>query len=166
LFISRHPEIERFVPLMRLAQIQYYIADRLDYREHKAAEAKPYWDNVKKYAQESLDLAKKFPDDPEYGTAVYNDHMVLGLAAMHDGKRKLAVEQMLAAAEAPSTETLAYTHQMSTFRLPAWLLKDGERESVVRFLNRFAKTNLSGTPMLLESAKSISAGQKPSWYMY
>jgi hypothetical protein len=164
--VSQLPEKERSLALWQLAEMQYNSADRLEYREHNAAAAKPYWDDVKKDAQESLDLAKRFPDNPEYGTAFYNDHMVLGLAAMHDGKHKLAVEQMLAAAEAPSTETLAYTHQMSTFRLPAWLLKDGERESVVRFLNRFAKTNLSGRPMLLDSAAAISAGQKPSWYMY
>jgi hypothetical protein len=164
--IAQLPENQRFLALSQLAESQYHRADTLEYRKHNAAAAKPYWDDVRKYAQESLDFAKKFPSDADYGTAFYNDHMLLGLAAMHDGNRKLAIQDMLTAAEAPSTEALAYSHQMVTYRLPAWLLKDGEREPVIRFINRFAKTNVAGSWMLRESATAIQAGQKPSWYFY
>jgi hypothetical protein len=124
------------------------------------------WDAARQHAQRALRQAAKLPKDPDYGTAIYQANMVLGMLAMRDGDRKAAVEYMLEASGAPPTEELAYAMQKFTFLLPGWLLKDGERESVVQFLERFAKTCVAGRKDLLDSAELIRRGQKPIWYPF
>ncbi len=164
--ISQLPDAKRFLALSELAEGEYFRADNAQYRGHNPSAAKPYWERSKRYAQESLSLAEKCKTDPEYGTALFTAHTVLGMAAMHDADRKAATQHLLAAGEAPSTETLAYSHQMGTHKLPTWLLKDGEREPVIRFLERFAQTDILERQSLLGAAAQIRAGQKPFWYPY
>src|SRR5262249_52829928 len=141
-------------------------ANDLEYQQHNAAKAKPYWANTRKYSEASLDLAKKFRSSPDYGTAIFTAHMALGLEAMHDGRRNDAAKHLLAAGEAQETEELQYPQQFTRYKLPAWLLKAGVREPVVRFLERFAQTNIANRQALLDAAAEIRAGQKPLWYRY
>ena len=90
--------------------------------------------------------------------------MVLGMIAMREGHRRTAVAYLLAASHAPRNEELAYSMGAFTFALPAWLLKDGEKKTVIEFLERFAETDVSEKSYLLESAKLIRNGKKPLWY--
>lgn len=90
--------------------------------------------------------------------------MIAGMLAMRDGHRPLAVRHLLAAVEVPPSEDLAYSLDYATLRLAAWLLKDGEREPVVTFLERLAAMHVSQKAYLLESAELIRKGVKPLWY--
>jgi hypothetical protein len=75
-----------------------------------------------------------------------------------------ALRYMLSASFAPRTDVLAYTIQGLTFQLPAWLLKDGERDSVIEFLERFAQVDIGERRDLLAGAAAIRQGKKPMWY--
>jgi len=121
-------------------------------------------DAARKDATSALQQAQKSTTDPDYGTAIYQANMVLGMIAMSDHDRKSAVKCMLAAADAPSTEELAYYVSSAPYQLPGMLLADGERESVLQFLARFAKTCVADRKELLASADLIRHGQKPVWY--
>ncbi len=122
------------------------------------------YDDARKKAQEVLKQAPSHKGDAGAATAAYQAHIVLGFLAMRDHDRKAALRYLEDGANAPVTEQLAYTEQPVTWRFLAWLLKDGERDSVVRFLERFAKTSVVSRPQLLESAALIRKGQKPAWY--
>jgi len=50
---------------------------------------------------------------------------------------------LLAALDVPPSEDLAYTFDYATLKLAGWLLKDGEREPVITFLERFAAMPVS-----------------------
>jgi len=162
--LSTLPEPERFVRLSMLAESAYIRGDMDDYYRHDQAAAKAGWQLAGKYARESLRLAPKFRNHPDYGTALYKANMVLGMLAMRDGNRKAAVQYMLEASKAPGSEELAYSMDFFTFKLPGWLLKDGERDSVIEFLERFARVSISQKDYLLESARLIRNGRKPPWY--
>ena len=90
--------------------------------------------------------------------------MLLGLLAMRDHDRKAALKYLRDAAGAPITEDLAYFDQPITYPVLSWLLKDGERDSVIQFLEQFAKTSSVDRAQLLESAALIRKGEKPVWY--
>lgn len=176
-FAASLPESERYRVLAQMAVHSYQLGDKADYGKVRSslnpkeeppnhAAAKAYWEQAGKYAQESLRLAPKFINNPDYGTTIYRANVVLGMQAMRIGNRKAAVGYMLNASKAPRTEELAYGKpiQEFTFELPAWLLKDGERESVIEFLERFAQVNVAQKSYLLESAALIRNGKKPLWY--
>ncbi len=115
----------------------------------------------------ALDVTHKAPGmdkDPDAGTALYQADMLLGLLAMRDHDRKAALKYLRDAAGAPITEDLAYFDQPITYPVLSWLLKDGERASVIQFLEQFAKTSSVDRAQLLESAALIRKGEKPVWY--
>jgi hypothetical protein len=50
------------------------------------------------------------------------------------------------------------------YRLLAQLLKAGERESVIQFLERMAEIKVGDGGRLLEAANAIRNGKAPFWY--
>jgi BlaR1 peptidase M56 len=162
--LSRLPSVERFVVLARIAENSYMQGEISDYYRHDSATAKVDWERAAKHARESLQLATQFPNDRDYGTAIFKANMVLGMVSMRNGKQKEAVHFMLEASRAPASEELKYNHQYFAFKLPEVLLKYGERASVIEFLERLANINISQKPYLLESAELIRRGRKPRWY--
>jgi beta-lactamase regulating signal transducer with metallopeptidase domain len=163
-YASSLPEQERYRVLAQLAEQAYIRGDMAAYYHHDAAEAKARFAEARTHARQALQLAAKFRNDTDYGTAVYVANMSLGMVAMQEGSRKAAVQYMSEASKAPRTEELAYSMEYLTLKLPAWLLKDGERQSVIDFLERFAQVNVAQKAYLLESATQIRNGQKPLWY--
>jgi len=161
--ISALPEAERFEFLPGLAEGAYFEGEDADYKKDQAA-AKASWDRTKKYAQDALTLAKKFPNDPNCGMAVYRGNMVLGTLAMWEGDKKNAVRYLLYASKAPASEELAYTTHPASERLVKYLLKYGERESVIEFWERMAQINLIEKNYILESAAAVRRGQMPEAY--
>ncbi len=164
--IHKLPEEQRFRALAQYADGEYWSANNKEYESRGPAEAKADWNEAKRAAQQALDLAARYPKSADRGTIVYSANMTLGLVAVHDGDHKLAVKHLTAAAEAPATEELAYNHQTGTYRLPSWLLKDGVREPVIQFLERFSQTDLGEQKQLREAAAQLRAGEKPIWYRY
>jgi tetratricopeptide (TPR) repeat protein len=157
------PEAQRYLRMSLLAEAAYTGAEQVDASRHNPAAAKAEFETARTCAQEALQLAPKFRNDPDYGTAIYNANMVLGLLAMRAGNRKAAVQFMLDASKAPGTEELAYSMTDFSLKLPEWLFRDGERDSVAEFLERFSQMNVSEKGYLQESAKAIRSGKKPLW---
>lgn len=121
------------------------------------------WDQARKLADQTLRVGVP-RNDPDYGTAVFQAHIAMGILAMRTGDRKLAVDHLQQAVNGPVTEDLQYRSQADVYRLLAWLLKDGERESVIQFLERFAKTSVVDRDRLTQSVDLVRKNQKPVWY--
>jgi hypothetical protein len=152
------PEAHRYFRMSLLAEAAYNEAGA---NQHDTAAAKADLETARKCAQEVLQLAPKFPGDPDSGTALYNADMVLGLLAVRAHNRNAAVQFMMDASNVPVTEELAYFGNDFSFKLPEQLYHDGEGDSVAVFLERFAQGNVSQKGYLLESAKAIRSGKKP-----
>ena len=104
----------------------------------------------KKYAQEALALASKFPNDPDYGKVVYHATVTLAVHALREGDRKEAVRHMRAAVNVPASRGLeAYSFGLDG-RLVNDLLKAGERETVAEFLEGSARLRPAEREQLLE----------------
>ncbi len=162
--VAALPEAERFASLPNLAMSAYEEGSRLDYYKHDTVGAKAAWERARKYAQDALQLAPKFRDNPDYGKAVYMGNIVLGLVTFREGNRQGAVRHMLAASHAPAFEDVDY-YVMYHQKLTGYLLKYGERESVIESLERIAPlANASNKAYLLESADKIRKGIRPLWY--
>jgi len=157
-YVASSTGMERCYALYKMAESEYVRFKEKNTRPNDQLE------HAKQMAEESLKLAASFRNEPDYGDVIYSDNMLLGMIAMYHGQRKEAVKYMHTAAEAPSTEELAYLQGILTLELPGWLLKDGERQSVIDFLERFAKTNISERALLLDSAAAIRNGMRPTWY--
>ena len=161
--ISALPEAERFEYLPHLAELAYFEGENAE-NAQKPGEAKAAWERARNYAQDALALAAKRSDDPGCGTAIYKANMILGTLAMRDGDQKAAVRFMLAASRAPASEELAYNTAPAADRLVKYLLKYGERDTVIEFLERVAQINIIQKNAILEAAAAIRRGQMPMAY--
>jgi hypothetical protein len=162
------PENERFAFLPQLAERAYLDGERLDYNrrdETGAAISKAAWNLARLYAEDALRLAPKFRQDPDYGTAVFKANIVLGTVALRLGDKRSAVRYMLEASKAPASEELQYWQVPPlTLKLLGYLLKYGERDTVVEFLERFTQTKVADRSSLLAAADQIKKGFRPDWY--
>jgi hypothetical protein len=161
--ISALPEAERFEFLPELAQDAYMNGEYLDASKHDQAGAKVAWENARKYASDALQLGPKYKDHANYGVAVYMGNMVLGALTFRNGDRNAAVNYMLAASQAPAAQDLDYYVHFH-MKLTKYLLKYGERESVIQFLERIAQVSTINKKSLLEAANQIRNGIQPVWY--
>lgn len=161
--VSALPEAQRFEFIPSLAINAYMYGEYLEYSKHDEAGAKADWEHARGYARDLLQLAPKFRDDPNYGVAVYMGNIVLGTLALREGNRKAAVDYLLAASHAPAAQDLDMyiPHHL---RLSGYLLKYGERDSVIEFLERIAQVSTVERASLLEAAGNIRKGLQPGWY--
>jgi hypothetical protein len=117
-------------------------------------------DQAKRYAEETLRLAPAFRDDPDYGTGIYTANMTLSALALRHGDRPAAVRYLLRASEAPASEELVYGGNVVWHRHVRDLIAHGERKAVIDFLERMARTNITGRIDLREWAAALRrAGQ-------
>jgi beta-lactamase regulating signal transducer with metallopeptidase domain len=165
--VSTLPEAERFELLPHLAR-----------DECRSLESMARWDDdplirdrmelskqdAKRYAEDALVLAPKYRNHPQYGTAIYLANMTLGTLALRDGDNGKAVLFLRKAARAPASEELAYSEGIA-FRyqshLAADLLKQGEREAVLDFLDRMAAISIADRIDLRQAAAEIRQGKTP-----
>lgn len=155
------PPLLRYVWMSLLAGTAYAYAEDMERRDKAAARAAR--ETARQCARDALRLAPQFRDGPDYGTAVYNARIVLGLLALQAGDRSAAIRCMMDASAVPPTEELAYSPTDFGLKLPQLLYQAGERNSVAAFLERFAQINVSERGYLRESAKAIRGGGKPLW---
>ena len=123
------------------------------------------WFNVKRTrarqaAEDLLKLGRTIRDERQ-GTAIYFANMSLGSMALIDGDRKAAVRYLLAASRAPVSEELAYSRHIAGWKLVRRLLEQGERESVIEFLERMAHISIVDQASLRECAAAIRRGDMP-----
>jgi hypothetical protein len=89
---------------------------------------------------------------------------VLATAALRDGDRERAVDHMRDSVKVPTSEQIQYAPPFSWIRPVNRLLKEGERERVVEFLEVFARLTISERDRLLNDAQAIRDGRMPSSY--
>jgi hypothetical protein len=170
--IQTLPDGERFRELAILAIAAGDVGFRADRLRHDAIEAKAAWQQAGRYAREALNMASKAQSHPDYGTAFFQANMVLGMEAIQSGDSKAASSYLLKAAGAPVTEALKYPianarpwpmnwHFPSI--LAAALLKSGQRDTVVEFLESYARITVAGRDRCLEDIALIRQGKLPSW---
>ena len=120
--------------------------------------------DAKRYAEDALVLAPRYRNHPQYGTAIYLANMTLGTLALRDGDRKKAALFLRNASRAPASEELAYANGIvSSFHwhLATDLLKVGERDAVLDFLDRMAATSVADRFELRDAAAEIRRGGMP-----
>jgi hypothetical protein len=114
-------------------------------------------------ARDVLSLAEQSAEAHEAGHAIIAAHHTLGLLALRDGDRDTAVHHMLDStaitppADAPEPSLLWN-------RLSNYLLKAGERDTVIQFLEASAKNSPATREHLLADAQAIREGRMPRSY--
>jgi hypothetical protein len=83
--------------------------------------------------------------------------------ALVEGQRKAAVKYLLAASHAPVSEELAYSRHVAAWKVVRSLLDQGERESVVEYLERMANTSIVDRASLHEWAAAVRRGEMPNF---
>lgn len=134
-------------------------------RENDRAAAK--FAQSKAYAREALELSRSLTTAPEYPRSVFRAHIATGLNALRDGNRQEAVRQLEEASKVPAPPRELMTEQPSYIEswLVNYLLKYGERESVIQYLERSAPKRVSRErEQMLKAAAAIREGVMPEEY--
>ena len=121
--------------------------------------------NAKKYAREAIDLASSLKGTG-VGEAAFNAHIAYGLAVLREGDRKGAVEHLQAAAMLPAPNGgIGRWASGQEYRLVFYLLKNGERQTIVDYFERAAQgRDEARKKVMLESASAIREGRMPEHY--
>ena len=151
----RQPELERFMRIDRLAAKAY---------------SKGQWLKAETLAGEGLALAEHYPRNWNYGNVIHNNHQVLGLLRLQEGKREEAIQMLLAAGRTPGSPQLdSFGPRMVLARE---LLQMGEREPVLQYLElvalfwtkkstQFPEVGLENERLVKQWKTDIKAGKLP-----
>jgi hypothetical protein len=165
--VQRQSVTDRLDWLPELAESEYMGSESMAHEKKDPAAVHAAVARSKQYAQDALALASETPGDPNAATAIYRAHVTLGLHALREGSRKLAVKYMLDAVNVPASESMSRDSSeilgLDT-RLVNYLLKEGERESVITFLERSAQLRPISRERHLKSAEAIRKGVMPWSY--
>ena len=162
--IAALAEAERIAYLPWLAQTAFSESEDADHHEKEAA-GKAARDRSRKYAEDMLTLAPRFRTSPHYANVIYVGNLALAAIAMREGNEREAVSYLRGAADAPGSDEVAYSPDFLSKKLLTRLLKNGERESVIQFLEQTANIRPMERKSLLESAEAIRNGIMPFWYL-
>jgi beta-lactamase regulating signal transducer with metallopeptidase domain len=163
--VAELPESERFAMLPELAIYAYMGGESRDWNKDRAA-AEASFARSKQYAQETLVLAPKFRNDPDYGKALYHARIALAVHALREGDKSGAVRHMLEAVDVPPSRGLEAYSLGLDLRLVNDLLKAGERDTVAEFLEGSAALRPTERERLLTDAAAIRAGTMPISFQY
>ena len=145
----------------------YMVAEDItEYARKDMVAGKQQRDEAKARAEEVLKIAAAHPQEPAYSAAAMTAHHVLATAALRDGDRERAVHHMRESVKVPASEQIQYAPPFSWMRPVNRLLKEGEREAVVEFLEAFARLTISERDRLLKDAQAIREGRMPSSYQH
>ncbi|MBS1211067.1 MAG: hypothetical protein H6R19_3465 [Proteobacteria bacterium] len=119
---------------------------------------------AKELAEKALTLASSYADNWNYGNALHSAHSVLGLLALHDSQVSEAVYELKKAGATPGSP------QLDTFgptmQLAKALLKCGESEAVLAYLQQCRDFWEMGTVWLDLWEKKIRTGEIPNFFMH
>jgi hypothetical protein len=145
----------------------YMLAEDItEYAKKDMAAGKQQRDEAKARAEAALKIAAAHPGDPAYSAAVMTAHHVLATAALRDGDRERAVLHMRESVNVPTSEQIQYAAPFSWGRPVNRLLRSGERERVVEFLEALARLTITERERLLRDAQAIREGRMSSSYQY
>jgi beta-lactamase regulating signal transducer with metallopeptidase domain len=162
-YVAALPERRRFEELPDLAKDAFRMVSEFDRLndDNLRGRFELGRDQAKRYATDALKLAPKFTDDPNFGTAIYTANMTLSALALRDGDRKASVLHLERAAEAPSSEQLAYGDDVVWHRLVRDLVAQGERRAAIAYLERMARTSVALRIELREWATALRGDVAP-----
>jgi hypothetical protein len=146
------------------AHMDYMRAEGTEYYQKDMGAAKRQRDEARTRAEEVLKMAVPHAGDPAYSAAVMTAHQVLATVALRDGDRERAVQHMRDSVNVPTSEQIQYVAPLSWMRPVNRLLKHGERETVVEFLEAFARLTITERDRVLQDAQAIREGRMPSSY--
>jgi hypothetical protein len=152
--------------LAERAQMEFVRAEGTEYYEKDMAAGKRRRDEAKAAAEQVLKMAAPHAGDPAYSAAVMTAHQTLAAVALRDGDRERAVQHIRESVKVPSSERLQYAMPFSWMTPANRLLKQGERESVVEFLEALARLTITERDRLLADAGAIREGRMPTSYQY
>jgi beta-lactamase regulating signal transducer with metallopeptidase domain len=159
-------EEDRLAYLAEQAMSRVVAADSANYYKNDQAAARTAQQNAVEHAREALALAAQRPHDAAYSSSVTNAHFVLATEAIRSGDRDEAIDHLMAATEVPANDDIVYSQAAGWLRPVNYLLKAGERERVITFLEAFARLNIVQRERLLEDANDIREGRMPSAYQH
>lgn len=136
--------------------------DRLAYE----ADQMPTGEPAVAHAEETLRLAAERRQDPAYSSAVLTAHFVLSEAATRQGDRENVLRHLHEAVTVPPSEEVAYSPAYGWMTPVNYLLKAGERERVVEFLEAYARLSVVQRDRLLRDARNIREGRMPAAYQH
>jgi tetratricopeptide (TPR) repeat protein len=135
---------ESFYPLTELAKSALYLGHTNEARGH---------------AQRLLAMAPQFQDSWNYGNAIHDGNEVLGQIAVQEGRIEDAKRHLLAAGQTPGSP------QLDNFGPDMWLaqdlLKKGDRETVLEYLQLCRKFWKRHGDLLDKWTQAIQAGKTP-----
>jgi hypothetical protein len=142
---SQGPDkLRRFYALNKLAEAALKAGD-----DEKAAA----------YARELLNTAPDFPKDWNFGNAIFDGHLALGLLAVRKDDVATARAELLESAKTPGSPTLnSFGPNMA---LAEALLRKGERGAVLEFLTSCGVFWKMGQERLQAWANTINQGGTP-----
>lgn len=115
-------------------------------------------------AQSNLKLASFYQGTWNYGNAVHAAHSVLGLLALQRGETSAAVEELRLSGETPGSPQLDSFGP--TMQLAKALLRHGEREPVLAYLEQCKTFWAMGTDWLSIWEDKIKSGAVPNFFMH
>lgn len=121
---------------------------------------------AKQQAEQVLEMAKAHAGDPSYSAAVMTAHHVLATDALREGDRERALLHLRESVKVPTSDRIKYAPPFSWMRPVNRLLKEGERDGVVQFLEAYAQLTVRERQRLLDDAKAIREGRMPSAYQH
>ena len=127
----------------------------------KAALETERFGEAEELAKELLTLSDAHRDDLNYGNAIHDSNVVMGVLAILKGDTKLASEHLLAAGRSPGSP------QMNSFgpnmTLAKWLLEENREDVVLEYLVLCrAFWSLHGN-RLVEWSEQIASGSRPDF---
>jgi hypothetical protein len=116
-----------------------------------------------KLAREALSLAPSFSDNWNYGNAIHYGHTVLGLLALQDDKQAQAVAELHESGTTPGSPQLDSFGP--TMHLARDLLRRGEHQAVLQYLQQCRRFWRMGTRWLDIWEKKVTRGAMPTFFM-
>lgn len=160
-------EADRLLHLAGKAASAYLRGDQRAYYLKKENKPVPSFDEelaeAKAGAEDVLKLAAANPRHPDYTEVVMSAHQTLGLVALRQGDREAAVDHLRESVKVPPMDETS-SPTLYWLRLTNYLLKEGERESVIGFFEELAKVSPTHRDRVLEDAAAIRAGRMPRSY--
>ena len=121
----------------------------------------------KNYGQQAIDLASSLTG-PGVDEAVFRAHIAYGLAVFREGDRQMAVKHLLQASTLPpppEPERVGRWASQLEYRLVFYLLKHGERQTIVEYFERAAQPRAEESrEVMLKAAAAIRDGRMPEHY--
>ena len=140
--------------------------DITEYARKQPEKAKAERDEAVHDAQQVFEMAKAHPGDPAYSAAVMTAHHLLATDALRAGDREQALVHLRESVKVPTSDQIKYAPPFSWMRPVNRLLKEGERDGVVQFLEAYAQLTVRERQRLLDDAKAIREGRMPSAYQH